>query len=970
MSEYISMQNGLGQANISTLTLLANSLNEFIHNSRKFNLTDRNEEEDLSQFLLQESLPNVIIKIVGIKNEKFRHTFRASIQKIFKQIMCNLMEQTNIWLLNGTREMLDLEENERELIENDEDNPNIVICKSFGKSQIIMYHSSAYQFIDIILSRIQQQPTSSHIPIINLLIQGDDLTIENMIENISKRIPTIILKGTGMIANQIAALYEPMSNIYEETSNEQLLSEKDLHRLINMNENTRTLMFVCQPGKDELDESILRAISTAIQIIDKDRARIRKLSFAMRWNKINYAQIYILNHNTIINWTDEELDKCLEMAIVSNVVPFVELLFEYGASLERLALISDSDLFKIQSNKRKSQIAEFIIETIPIIIHLDSDKRVQAYVRLLFYWAIENHYFELAMSICTRLEDSIIAMLLVSQWCQYKELNDYTTSDTYRIHRRQFDMYAADILDLCYDDNKENTIKFLHEKSILYHDQQSLVLIDDLCSKTLVSTDCMQSYMNTKWYGTEFHQNKNFIWEILICLVCICPILLFIPIIHNRIFQRNKIDTNGYNFWSKITNKFELFNRFYHGNAVIRFHYNMASYTAFLILFSYTILFDYFPLNIYKEKRSNIYRLPIPLTEIILHIFLASIALEEIRQVFLHVKSALIKSPYWKKLSEVNRHRNTIWSFYRNDPWNVLDFVAFTLWIVGFITRFIVRDHAFEVSKICMSIDLCLWYMRCLHVFLASERLGPKLLMIFHTMKDLMSFLFFILIFLSAYAITTYSLITTSSFVIWTNSTYFTTVQNGGNLTNIEILRNIIEWGTWKIFGSTSLTTSDSVEIKYTAKNDAYGFVTLILTIAFLVVAYVLLLNNLIALFNFTIQRVHGESHRTWCYHFYVVLKEYEEKDMFVPPLNLCLWPISYYMRKRLHDSTKKRNNTFIAHDNYDVKHIRKQQQRIAEKYWKEKQISKDGSIHQRPYVCRQCKCRGTEADYIESTFL
>ncbi|CAF3750169.1 unnamed protein product [Adineta steineri] len=95
MSEYISMQNGLGQANISTLTLLANSLNEFIHNSRKFNLTDRNEEEDLSQFLLQESLPNVIIKIIGIKNEKFRHTFRASIQKIFKQIMCNLMEQTS-----------------------------------------------------------------------------------------------------------------------------------------------------------------------------------------------------------------------------------------------------------------------------------------------------------------------------------------------------------------------------------------------------------------------------------------------------------------------------------------------------------------------------------------------------------------------------------------------------------------------------------------------------------------------------------------------------------------------------------------------------------------------------------------------------------------------------------------------------------------------------------------------------------
>lgn len=138
-------------------------------------------------------------------------------------------------------------------------------------------------------------------------------------------------------------------------------------------------------------------------------------------------------------------------------------------------------------------------------------------------------------------------------------------------------------------------------------------------------------------------------------------------------------------------------------------------------------------------------------------------------------------------------------------------------------------------------------------------------------MKDLILFLLFILIFHLAYTITTYSLISTSAFVIWSNSTHFTTVQNGGNQTNLEIFRNIVEWGTWKIFGSTSLTTSDSVDIKYSgftirfkffykrkwsiflARNDAYGLVTLILSIMFLIVAYVLLLNNLIALFKYAI---------------------------------------------------------------------------------------------------------------------
>jgi len=86
------------------------------------------------------------------------------------------------------------------------------------------------------------------------------------------------------------------------------------------------------------------------------------------------------------------------------------------------------------------------------------------------------------------------------------------------------------------------------------------------------------------------------------------------------------------------------------------------------------------------------------------------------------------------------------------------------------------------------------------------------------------------------------------------------------------------------------------------------------LTIVFLIIAYVLLLNNLIALFkyviekiyfigfffsfSFTIQRVHGESQRARCYHFFVVLKEYEDKDMFVPPFNLLLLPLSLFIRK------------------------------------------------------------------------
>jgi hypothetical protein len=49
------------------------------------------------------------------------------------------------------------------------------------------------------------------------------------------------------------------------------------------------------------------------------------------------------------------------MAIRSNAVSFVQLLFEYGASLQRLALIDNFDFFKINViNKNKIKISFYI----------------------------------------------------------------------------------------------------------------------------------------------------------------------------------------------------------------------------------------------------------------------------------------------------------------------------------------------------------------------------------------------------------------------------------------------------------------------------------------------------------------------------------------------------------------------------------------------------------------------------------
>ncbi len=54
----------------------------------------------------------------------------------------NIFFMIDIWLFNGTREMIDLEEYDRQLVENDDKNPHMVICEVMfiWKNDLISTH--------------------------------------------------------------------------------------------------------------------------------------------------------------------------------------------------------------------------------------------------------------------------------------------------------------------------------------------------------------------------------------------------------------------------------------------------------------------------------------------------------------------------------------------------------------------------------------------------------------------------------------------------------------------------------------------------------------------------------------------------------------------------------------------------------------------------------------------------------------
>jgi hypothetical protein len=129
-------------------------------------------------------------------------------------------------------------------------------------------------------------------------------------------------------------------------------------------------------------------------------------------------------------------------------------------------------------------------------------------------------------------------------------------------------------------------------------------------------------------------------------------------------------------------------------------------------------------------------------------------------------------------------------------------------------------------------------------------------------MKDLLFFFCFIVIFLLGFSITSWALLTTSYQVTWnydsngTLENYYIT-GDGSGLWDWFILRNVTNYGIWKIFGQVDPIGKRQFFILiiilfyFLDGTDAYSAVAFVLAILFVAISNVLLLNVLVALFKY-----------------------------------------------------------------------------------------------------------------------
>jgi len=297
-------------------------------------------------------------------------------------------------------------------------------------------------------------------------------------------------------------------------------------------------------------------------------------------------------------------------------------------------------------------------------------------------------------------------------------------------------------------------------------------------------------------------------------------------------------------WWKKIL-------EFYKSPAA-KFWANAFSYMVFLALFSYVIL-------VRQDKIPSI-------SEIVLIIYVCTLLTEEIRQI-IHSKSPRLGN----KCKEWASHK-----------WNILDGIAVVLFFVGLGLR--LHPATRGVGHVLYCFDIVLWIMRLLDIFSVSKYMGPYVVMIGRMSVDLVYFLLIMIVFVLAYGIAQqailYPQLELASWSMASRVFFRPYFQAHGEL--FMDAPDIID-NTTTVFG--------------TPRHDSFGdTVVSFLTVFYLLVVNILLLNLLIAIFNNTYEKIQANANQIWKYQRYYLVMEYEQRPVLVPPF-IIVNHVLYFMR-------------------------------------------------------------------------
>ncbi|XP_034042353.1 transient receptor potential cation channel subfamily M member 2 isoform X2 [Thalassophryne amazonica] len=496
--------------------------------------------------------------------------------------------------------------------------------------------------------------------------------------------------------------------------------------------------------------------------------------------------------------------------------------------------------------------------------------------RDLFLWAVVQNNKELAEIAWEQCRDCMSAALAATKILRKMadEGSDADEAAAMRQLSNHYEKHAIGVFTECYNNDQQRALKLLVRASPSWGRTTCLRLALEADDKNFVAHSGVQTLLTQIWCGELSVDNP--VWQVLMCM-------FFFPLIYMGflLFRRDEVihkeaekneelktlETMTGSTLRKHSHSFDLFNRKrlnplscwsrlmgLYGSPQVKFCWHILSYFAFLFLFSVVLMVDF------QATPSA--------GEVLLYIWLFSLVCEEVRQLFhdpdgfgLHKKAKM----------------------YINELWNILDVLSIILFIIGLVFRLMTK--LFYAGKIILCIDFVVFCLRVMAIFTISRTLGPKIIILRRMMMDMFFFMFLLSIWVVAYGVAKQGiLIHNESRLDWIvrGAVYEPYLVIFGNVpTNIDNAEFNID--------SCSMNGTDPLKPKCPVlnENETPAFpewLTIIMLCVYLLFANILLLNLLIAIFNFTFEEVQDNTDRIWKFQRYELIKEYYSRPAAPPP--------------------------------------------------------------------------------------
>ncbi|XP_011855960.1 PREDICTED: transient receptor potential cation channel subfamily M member 1 isoform X1 [Mandrillus leucophaeus] len=613
-------------------------------------------------------------------------------------------------------------------------------------------------------------------------------------------------------------------------------------------------------------------------------------------------------------------------------------------ALKLLGMEDDEPPAKGKKKKKKKKEEEIDID-----VDDPAVSRFQYPFHELMVWAVLMKRQKMAVFLWQRGEESMAKALVA---CKLYKAMAHESSESDLVddisqdldnNSKDFGQLALELLDQSYKHDEQIAMKLLTYELKNWSNSTCLKLAVAAKHRDFIAHTCSQMLLTDMWMG-RLRMRKNPGLKVIMGIL-LPPTILFLEFrtYDDFSYQTSKENEDGKEKEEENTDanadagsrKGDEENEHkkqrsipigtkiceFYNAPIVKFWFYTISYLGYLLLFNYVILvrMDGWP----------------SLQEWIVISYIVSLALEKIREI-------LMSEP--GKLSQ----KIKVWL---QEYWNITDLVAISTFMIGAILR-LQNQPYMGYGRVIYCVDIIFWYIRVLDIFGVNKYLGPYVMMIGKMMIDMLYFVVIMLVVLMSFGVARQAILHPEEKPSW------------------KLARNIFYMPYWMIYGEVFADQIDlyAMEINPPCGENLYdeegkrlppcipgAWLTPALMACYLLVANILLVNLLIAVFNNTFFEVKSISNQVWKFQRYQLIMTFHDRPVLPPPMIILSHIYIIIMRlsgrckkKREGDQEERDRGLKLFLSDEELKRLHEFEEQCVQEHFREKEDEQQSSSDER----------------------